>query len=433
MKSLSPMALLLFSLPSILSSVLGPLASVVDTALIGKLDTQSLAALAICSIILNSFSWMFNFLVHTSTQAIAASLSESNDDLYRERLKISLILALGVGVISGLFLYSVRNWLYLLAGSSSEFIPLIDEYFLIRVYGHVFSIMYMTLLSILRGQQRVGCSFLMVAVTTLVNILLTWILLYHFNTGIAGAALGTVVADVLGFALCSYFLFGKFSYLKEVLATQLQRSTWLHFGKNSWNLFGRSSCLTVAFFLSTRFASQSSTSQLAAHQILLQLWLFSSFFIDGVAITGNILGAKFYTQNKLRDLKVLSINLLLLGSVIGVFFSLLFLMAKGFLFELFTNDEQVIFYLDQVWPLIIGTQIINALAFVYDGILFGHGSFAFLRKHIFMGVVFFYLPLATYGLHAKSILWIWWGLCLLNLYRLITGFYKTSQNIVSKR
>ena len=68
-------------------------------------------------------------------------------------------------------------------------------------------------------------------------------------------------------------------------------SPWLHFGKNSWDVFGRSFVLTSVFFLSTRMAAKASTVQLAAHQILLQLWLFSSFFTDGVAMTGTILGA----------------------------------------------------------------------------------------------------------------------------------------------
>jgi len=430
MKSLSMRALFLFSIPSILSSVLEPLASVVDTALVGKLHTDSLAALAICTIIFNSFSWIFNFLVHTSMQAISASLSQNNQVLYRERLKITILLAFYVGLFSSLFLFATRFWLYQLAGSSKSLIPLIDDYFCIRVCGHIFTILYMTLLGILRGQQNVGVSFYIVTTTTLINIILTWLLLFKYEYGLAGAAVGTVVSNILGFLFCSFFIFKKVSFL-QVFKAKAKKSTWIHFGKNSWDMFGRSFFLTAAFFLSTRFASLSSTTQLAAHQILLQLWLFSSFFVDGIAMTGNILGAQYYTQKKAHELAILSKRLLQLGAVIGLGFLICFLIFKNFIFALFTNDTQVIDQLNAIWLLIALTQIINALSFVYDGLLFGHGAFAYLRKQIMIGVLVCFLPISLYGLSEKSIIWIWVGLCLLNIYRMLTGYYKTNKNIES--
>ena len=56
-------SLLLFSIPSIVSSMLEPLTATVDTALVGQLNTKWLAALAIATVIFSSFTWMFNFLI----------------------------------------------------------------------------------------------------------------------------------------------------------------------------------------------------------------------------------------------------------------------------------------------------------------------------------------------------------------------------------
>ena len=124
--------ILLFSLPSVAASLLEPLAGIVDTALVGQIDTTMLASLAVGTTILASFTWIFNFLIHASTQGIAAAAFEDIGG----RVRMSLSVALVVAVMSAVGLYFARFYLYEFLRAPNIGEGLIDEYFLPRLLGH---------------------------------------------------------------------------------------------------------------------------------------------------------------------------------------------------------------------------------------------------------------------------------------------------------
>lgn len=422
--------LILYTVPSIFACLLEPLASIVDTALVGQLNGHWLAALTVATAIFNSFSWIFNFLVHSSTQAISQAYAKRDFPLTSKRIHISITWALGLGLLSTLFLFLMRGQIYGLANANTneELIPLIDSYFLVRLMGYPFSLLFITLISLLRGLERVRSSFGIIFFTTLSNIFISWFLLYRLDWGIQGAAYGTVAANALGTIICSLLLFShshlRPHLMKCVPSSSKRRTSWPTFTKNSLNLFGRSLFLTVAIFSSVRLAGQMGIASLAAHQILLQCWLFSSYFIDGLAITANILGAKSMSRGKKREFRELSLRLMILGGSAGLVFTLIFALGGESIWRMFTFESHIVDALTLAWPIVFGFQIFNSLAFVTDGLLFGSGDFAFLRKHMAIGTLFVFFPFAFWAIYAKSLPLLWWGLALMNVYRGVTGGKK---------
>ena len=418
--------LLLFSLPSIASSVLEPLASVVDTAMVGHIETPLVGVLAIATTILSSFTWMFNFLVHASTRNVSHHFAKKEGKALAATIRSGLKVAFLIGLVSALCLYFLRYPLYQLAAMPEELSNGVDKYFSIRLIGHPFLILSVTLLSILRGFGQVNLCFYIVLGTTALNILVTGLLLFVFGWGIEGASYGTVVSQVVGFLFSAYFVFREKKLRTLVLGGNLSSSeVKIEFGKDSLALFGRSFVLTSVFFLSTRLAANLGVNALACHQILLQIWLFVSFFVDGVAMTANILGAKFYAKKEIEKLKEMFTNLLWLGGIIGGLFLIFYLFLPSLVWSLFTFDKKVIELLSYIWPLIVWSQVINCLSFVYDGLLFGLGEFNFLRRHMFLGSVLTFLPLGLWSYSEKSLMAIWLGLIALNVYRYISGYLRT--------
>lgn len=410
----------LFSLPSIAASLLEPLSSVVDTALVGHLDTTLLAALAIGTTILSSFTWIFNFLIHASTQAIASAKNIS----LGSRANVSFSIAIIVSLFTCLFLYLFRFSLYELVGANREQYELVDEYFLIRVYGHPAAILYMTALSIVRGLSKVKVALWFVLATTTINIFLTWLFLYHFEMGIDGAALGTVLSNIIGM-IFTFIALGLNENIRVGFFKAPPLDQWLSFGKNSLDLFGRSAAITGSLFLAARFATQLGEISLATHQILLQAWLFVSFFIDGIAITANIKGSLFCRENNISALNLLIKRVLILGAALGAVFSTIYFFFDTQTQGIFTSDQNVLSHLSSLWWLIAISQIPNALAFVYDGILFGlgdRGGFKWVRRWMLIGATFVFFPIAYFGSGLEA---IWIGLIALNLFRLISGYWTT--------
>jgi multidrug resistance protein, MATE family len=412
--------IVLFSIPSIAASLLEPLAGIVDTALVGRLDTKMLAALAVGTTLLSSFTWIFNFLIHASTQSIASS----DDLMIGARTRLSLSVALGVGIISAFFLYLFRLPLYEFIGQSTTSSSDVDAYFLPRLIGHPLLILMMTSLSVLRGLSKVNLALILVVFSTLINIVLTWIFLYVLNWGLAGAAWASVSANVLGLLVALFYLWRE-PRIRLSFKLKVNRAEWFSFGQNSLNLFMRSFALSASLFLAARFAATQGAQALASHQIILQVWLFVSFFVDGVAITANILVSKYVSQKNIRELNLVILRTLILGLYLGTIFTLIYFIFEDFIQGLFTTDPQVLQLLRELWPWIAITQIPNALAFVYDGVLFGFGAiggFTWVKRWMTLGVLFIFLPLAFIfpGLNG-----IWSGLILLNFFRLLTGWWTT--------
>ncbi|MCP4911622.1 MAG: MATE family efflux transporter [Oligoflexia bacterium] len=429
MKDFSYRELILFSLPSIFSSLLEPLASIVDNALIGRMSTSWLASLALALALLNSITWMFNFLVHGPTQAVSDHEAQNNPELLAKRVKVSLVLALIVGVLCSLFLTFFQDQLFAVAGGSTELRENFDQYFNVRVYGHTFLILGVTTLSILRGLGRVKASFWLTMLTTGANIILTSLFLFVFEMGIMGAALGTILSGILGLIISTILIFQDERIKQNFFKVQMDKNNILRFGKNSLNLLGRSGMLSITFFVSTKVAANVGTTELATHQILLSSWLFVSFFLDGLAITGNIWGARLYGKGDFQNLSLCFKRLLLMGGVLGLVFTVIYYFFDQSILNIFTNDQSVIQAGLQIWWLIVFAQIISAIAFVYDGLIFGLEGFDFLRTHMIIGVLVIVVPQMYYAYEAKQLFWIWSALVTLNFYRAASGFYYVRKKV----
>lgn len=427
--ALSFRALFLFSIPSIFASLLEPLSGVVDTALVGRLDTHWLSAMGIGVVILSSFTWMFNFLIHASTQGVSEAFGKNDYSEMCARLKVSFLVALVLGLLTSAFLYFFRYQLYSFAGASKDLSLIVDEYFVIRVFGHTFTLLFTTTLSQLRGLGKVRESFYIVGLSTTTNIILTWLFLHHSTLGLKGAAIGTVLGNILGLIVTLVIIARNGIVKKYFRASIIAKEGLFSFGKNSLDLFGRSVSLTTCFFLCTKFAASLGVVQLAAHQILLQIWLFSSFFIDGVAITGNVVGANLKGKNDKDSLLIMTRILLQQGLLIGLFFSATYFFFDHFIQSIFTFDPNVINELVKIWPLIALTQWFASIAYVYDGLLFGFGAFGFIRKHMIIGVLCVFLPIALMVFYFENLLILWIALSALLVYRAASGYYRTKLEV----
>lgn len=54
--------------------------------------------------------------------------------------------------------------------------------------------------------------------------------------------------------------------------------------------------LQATFFIALAVASRLGTAALAAHQIVAQLWLLTSYVTDGFAVAGTVLGSRLSHQ-----------------------------------------------------------------------------------------------------------------------------------------
>ena len=176
--------LLLFSLPLVLGSLLEPLSGIIDSAFVARLGADSLAALAVGVTIINSFSWVFNFLTHVIVESVSSTtVGEERLSEQGHTIRLSMITSGVIGLVTAIFLFGARDYLYNLAGASGALVPLVDAYFLIRIIGQPFSLLLTTQLSVIRGLGHVNFSMLVMFFNLLLNIFLTYCLIFIVDLG----------------------------------------------------------------------------------------------------------------------------------------------------------------------------------------------------------------------------------------------------------
>ncbi|EQC46083.1 MATE family efflux transporter [Bacteriovorax sp. Seq25_V] len=409
------------SFPSILASMLEPLSSVVDTALVGRFDTNFLAALAIGVSVISSLTWMFNFLVHAPIQRISQLLGKGDLDSLRSTAKFSMLLAFALGILLIIIFYPLRGYIYAFMSVDPTIVAQTDVYFSYRLFGQVFILLFTVNLAILRGLAKVNSAFLYIFIATTINIIFSYLSLYHLDLGLKGVAIGTVLGNFVGF-ICSFIEILRDKNIGiGFLSAHVDKESKLSVVRASANIFGRSFFLTTCFFLSTKVASHIGVVELAAHQILLQIWLFASFFTDGVATTGNIVCARLSGEKRKGELRNILKKINLLGMIIGFIFALTYAVFPYFVLGRFTEDVSVLSKINEVWIYIVISQMPLAVAYVLDGHMFGMNKFGDLKNYMMMAFFLLFLPIIYFAYTLKSLQYVWIAIIAVGLFRLITN------------
>ena len=430
-------SLFLTSIPAVAAVGLEPIAEIIDTALLGQFQSQWIAAVAATNAFIGSFTWVFNFLSYSVTSQIGQNLGSKNEDALLGLVKLSILISLGLGLLVSFVLFIGKDFfLETILGASEQLSDATDSYWNIRILGFSLSLLSLALMGVLRGLQKFKLCFLVIFVITGTNAIGSYASLYHFSFGIKGVAWSTVLAFALGNAQSLYWLISRQDLFKWSLRGRIPTMHIKSFSRDSLNLFGRSACLTSSMFLMSAMATRLGSLPLAAHQIILQLWLFTSFFTDGLAVTAASVGSKLIGEKNAHLHQLMSKRLLVGGILCGCFFSILYGFGKDMMVALFSQDQQLKILLDKVWPILVFTQPINGLVYVYDGILFGTRDYALLRKRMMEGLCLIFLPAMTiFYLVFNNLFGIWLSLTLLASYRAITSaiFHHFSSQSVYHR
>jgi putative MATE family efflux protein len=198
-------ALIGFAIPGIITVLLSELYNMVDTFFVGRyVDANAIGALSIAFPLQRLFIALSLLIgVGTSTY-IATSLGEKDFI----KLKKGLSSAISIGVLTfsllPILVICFRKNLIIKLGASSEIYPLADEYIKIVLLGSIF-LGFINILGY--GMAAMGkpkVTFVSTSIGAAVNIILDYITVVILNMGIKGAAISTVISQILGFSYALY-------------------------------------------------------------------------------------------------------------------------------------------------------------------------------------------------------------------------------------
>ena len=313
--------------PIILANAAVPLLGLVDTAVIGNVGSvEDLGAIAFGALIFSFVYWSFGFLRMGTTGFTAQAAGAGDEIEVRAVLGRALLMAVGLGTLLILLQWPIRVIAFLLLDGTDSVEILASDYFQIRIWGAPATLTNFALMGLLIG-LGLGKSVLLVQLfLNGLNILLDVWFAAVLKLGVAGIALGTVVAEWLTVALAGYLIFRKLQQNKIPnesfwpKARVLDKPMLMKTLSANADIMIRTLLLVFSFAFFVNQSARFGDVLLAANHILLQLISFAAFFLDGYAfvveaITGTAIGAGQLVR---FDLAVRRTSTLALVTAIGL-------------------------------------------------------------------------------------------------------------------
>ena len=191
-----------------------PLLSMMDTAYIGRLGANSLAALGVCtSIFYMSF---YGFLAtKTATTTLVASASSDKEAALVTSTSLQLGVAAGFLVMAGLRLFGPQCLAAMGVASSSDIFPHALTYLNTRCLSAPFFLLITVAEGALRGYGDTKIPLLASTATAAAMVALEPLLMFVLGWKIKGAAAAMGLSQVAGASVYAYFLRRRFAQMKN--------------------------------------------------------------------------------------------------------------------------------------------------------------------------------------------------------------------------
>ncbi len=395
------------AIPNIISNFSIPLLGAVDTALMGRLESEFyLGAVGIGGIIFSFIYWGFGFLRMATTGLTAQAFGENNiPECGRLLLRATCI-----GITSSLLLFGFQWQLadisFHLIDTSPEVENLARTYFYIRISAAPATLCLHAFHGVFLGLQNAHYPMLLTIVVNLVNIVLNLIFVQTLGMKVEGVALATVIAQYIGLLLAILLFFRRY---RSILTTWNLRDVLVfsklkRFLSISSDIFIRTCCLTFSHAVFTAKSAALSDTFLAINTILLQYINLMSYAIDGFAFAAESLVGKYKGAQDMRNLKRTTRQVFLWAFVFGGVIMLIFVVVGERLLYLFTNQMPLIAGAKPYLIWITVAPIINVAAYIWDGIYLGATASKALRNSVFistalfLGSIYLLIPFKNHGL-----------------------------------
>ncbi|KAK8937650.1 MATE efflux family protein 1 [Platanthera guangdongensis] len=164
--------------------------------------------------------------------------------------------------------------------------------------------------------------------------------------------------------------------------------------------------VTFCGMMVASLAACQGPTLMAAFQICLQVWLATSLLADGLAVAGQAIIASAFAKEDLQKVRAATSRILQLSIVLGLLLTVLLGVGLEFGAGIFTKDMNVMRQVHLAIPLIAGTQTINSLAFVFDGVNFGASDYT-LSAYSVVVVATVSIPSLLFLSDSNGLIGIW--------------------------
>lgn len=392
------------AVPAVVGQVINLLYNVVDRIYIGHIPEIGGLALTGVGLFTPILMLLTAFAMLASSGGApraAMAMGRGNREEAEKILGNCFTFLMGMAVVLTAVFYFSAPALLRLFGASDATLPYALRYGRIYILGSVFVLLVMGLNPFLTTQGFAKMSMLTTVIGAVINIILDPIFIFVFHMDVAGAAIATVLSQLISAAWILKFLTGKKTILKlRPFAMGLEKNIimpCLGLGVSSFVMVSTESLLSISFTSSlARYGGDTAVGAMTVLNSINQLLMMPT---AGICQGGQPIISFNYGAKKLERVKEAFYCQLVACAGYTTVFWLLVRLFPGFFPRLFTNDQALVEY--SQWALGIflacgfslGFQNACQQAFVALGQAKTSLFLACLRKLILLIPLIFLLPL----------------------------------------
>ncbi len=388
------------AIPAILYNITEPLMGLVDLAIIGQIPenaTEAQGGVGLAVGLISTLVWGLAQVRTAISSQVGKFLGMKQlskiKSLVPQSLYLSIFLGFFFWMLTVIFYQPISTFLF--HNTNNITLDFSLDYYKIRAIGLPMSLFIAGVFGVFRGYQNTSWAMKISLIGGAVNLLLDLVLVHGYSDiipamGVKGAALASLIAQGVMFLMAIYFLIKKTPFnLNPTLKLNPELKTTL---KLTINMLIRTLALNTTFIIALRFANDYGKDALSTYAVGINIWLFSSFFIDGYSNAGNAIAGKLLGEKDIDKLAHLGKFLIKINFFVALGLSLVYLLTTKLITTLYFNESTAPIFLTFFWVIII-SQPINSIAYSLDGIFKGLGEAKTLRNILLAGTFLIFIPL----------------------------------------
>ncbi len=398
--------------PAFLALVAEPLFLLSDAAIVGHLGTPQLAGLGIAAVVLQTLVGLCVFLAYGTTAGVARHLGAGDRPGALAQGVDGIWLAVLIGVLATGAGVAVAEPVVASFGVGDAVAGHATTYLQISLLGITPLLMMLASTGVLRGLQDTRTPLVVAVLGNAANIGLNVVLVFGIGgfagLGIAGSALGSVIAQV-----------GSAAALVGVVVVAARRegaplrpdATGIRgAARAAVPLVVRTLSLRAALLVTTYAVASGGaarTVEVATHQLAMTIWTFLAFVLDAIAIAAQAITGRYLGAGDVEAARAVTARMVRWGVVSGVVTGLGLALAGPFLGPLFSSDPAV---QDRLVPVLLVAalgQPVAGVVFVLDGVLIGAGDARYLAWAGTLVLVVYAPVVLVLAALGGSLVWVW--------------------------
>ena len=398
------------ALPIMGSSLLQFTYNLIDMLWVGGLGSDSVASIGSSSFFIG-LGYSINSLVVIGTGIkVSHAIGRKDNKEVKQYINSGIAINFIIAIIYALTLIVLGRSFISFLSLNNEFVERNSYYYLAINAPILFFAFFNSLYTrIFSSFGNNGDSFKINAIGMIMNIILDPVFIYVFKLGVLGAAVATLISNIVMFVLYKIKSNGILHYDKSI-------------GVDKEKILDIVRLVTIVNIILAKIIAIFGTNSIAAQKIGLQIESITYMVIGGLngaisSFTGQNFGA-----NKFKRIKQGYYTALLLGIIYSIIMSIIFIVFKEPIIKLFIREENTILIAGGYLQAVAFSQSFSTIEMVSNGLFTGLGM---PKIPAIISVVFTLLriPMALILMKSLGINGVWWSIAISSILKGLAAYF----------